>query len=130
MSNQLILALGWLLGQAMYGFIKAYTLQKTNENLTAKEALSVVFAKSALPYGIAFLTLLIGLFLMPEFFKNVLDADDKGHSPAWAQTVVTWFRASSIVFGFAAQYGALFLFGNIEKKTKGFIDSKLPADEV
>ena len=124
MNNYTILCIGWLLGQLAYNAIKVHELQKNNEALSYRDAAVIVFWKGIGTTLIAFSGLLIILFLMPEFFRNVMEVDDKGKSPGWAQTIVTWLRASSVAFGLLAQYIVVWLAGSLKKTTERFINQK------
>ena len=124
MNNYTILIIGWLIGQFAYNCIKTHELQKGHEELTYRDAAVIVFWKGIGTTLIAFSGLLIALFIMPEFFKNVMTVDDAGKSPGWPQTIVTWLRASSVAFGLLAQYIVVWVAGGLKNTTERFIKNK------
>lgn len=124
MNNYTVLCIGWLIGQFAYNCIKTHELQKEHAELSYRDAAVVVFWKGIGTTLIAFAGLLIALFIMPEFFKNVMTNDDVNKSPGWAQTIVNWLRASSVAFGLLAQYIVVWLAGGLKKTTERFINNK------
>jgi len=105
MNNYLILTIGWFLGQAAVSAVKAIGIQQKQPQLGYLDAGRIVFVQGFGSYVIGLIALLIGLFAMPDFFKNVLTLDDQNGIKAGSQlsVIVKWFRISSVGFGVAAQ---------------------------
>lgn len=131
MNNYAILVLGWFLGQTAYAFKKSWEIQRNKPSVSFRDALNMHFTKETASFAFAFVILLIGLFVLPNFIDMDITKDDiKNMEVAkWKVYFVNFIRVIAIVFGYLCQNLGWFFFGKSEKILQAQADSegiKLP----
>ncbi len=120
MNNYVILALGWILGQAAYLCVKSWDIQKKNESVDFKHALSLLFSKETAAWFFGFVMLLIIMFVLSDFIDlNITKEDVKNMEVAkWKVYLINFQRTVAVVFGFVCQRFGYAFFGRTEKILK------------
>lgn len=105
MNNYASLIIAFFIGQAAVSSVKALMIEAKNPLINYGDAFKIVFVKSIGSYIVGAVAIVAALFLMPEFFKNVLELDDAKKLPDGSKMafVVKWFRLTALFFGIAAQ---------------------------
>lgn len=106
MSNYLIIAIGWIVGQTAYGSVSAYIIQKDLPNITYWKAAQVYFSKEFGMFVMAFSALLIALFIFPDFFDPKMSRAELKTKAALtiAERMILYLRVSSVVVGALSQH--------------------------
>lgn len=117
MKNYIILVIGWILGQIAYAFKKSWEIQRNKPNVTFKEALTIHFTKETASFGFAFIILLIGLFILPNFINMDLTQEDVKNLEVakWKVYFINFLNVVAVVFGYLCQNIGWFFFGKSEK---------------
>lgn len=131
MNNYLIILIGWILGQTAYAFKKSWEIQRNRPGVSFKDALNMHFTKETASFAFAFVILLIGLFILPNFIDMDITKDDLKNLEVakWKVYFVNFLRVIAIVFGYLCQNLGWFFFGKSEKILQAQADKdgiKLP----
>lgn len=131
MNNYLIILIGWILGQTAYAFKKSWEIQRNRPGVSFKDALHMHFTKETASFAFAFVILLIGLFVLPNFIDMDITKDDLKNLEVakWKVYFVNFLRVIAIVFGYLCQNLGWFFFGKSEKILQAQADQagiKLP----
>lgn len=131
MNNYVILIFGWFLGQAAYAFKKSWEIQRNKPNVSFQGALKMHFTKETASFAFAFVILLIGLFVLPNFIDMDITKEDLKNMEAakWKVYFVNFLNVIAVVFGYLCQNIGWFFFGKSEKILQAQADSegiKLP----
>lgn len=126
MNNYAILCIAFLLGQASVSSVKALMVEAKNPLINYGEAFKIVFKKSIGSYIVGVVAVWVAIFLMPEFFKNVLELDDAKKLPEGSKMafVVKWFRFSAYIFGIGAQTILIATIYKVNEAVAKLIDKK------
>lgn len=131
MNNYLIIFVGWILGQTGYAFKKSWEIQRNRPGVSFKDALKMHFTKETASFAFAFVILLIGLFVLPNFIDMDITKEDLKNLEVakWKVYFVNFLRVIAVFFGYLCQNLGWFFFGKSEKILQAQADQdgiKLP----
>lgn len=116
MNNYFVLIGGWALGQLALIVLRAWDIQRKKDNLNLESAVKMVLNKESASWVFGIVMLLIALFLMPEAYKQAIDADNNMKPLSkWQLELINRTRYYSIPFGVFCQLIGLFIFGKGKK---------------
>jgi hypothetical protein len=106
MSNYIILAIGWVVGQTAYGSVSAYIIQKDMPGIDYWQALKIYFKKEVGSFAMAFSALLVLMFIFPDFFDPAVSRADLKNKEAltFVERMILYLRVSSVVVGGLSQH--------------------------
>ena len=113
----MIVAVGWVIGQAIYATKKSWDLQRANADLSFRDALTLYFSKETAAFAFGFLIFCAALFMLPDFINMDITRDDLRNTEVvkWKKYFIYFLRGISVVFGYLCQNLGYYLFGKSEK---------------
>lgn len=112
MSNYIIIAFGWIVGQIAYGSVSAYIIQKDIPSITYWKAAKIYFTKEVGMFVMALAALLLALFIFPDFFDPSVSRADLKNKTALTlvERFILYLRVSSVIVGALSQHILYVLF--------------------
>ena len=105
--NYIIIFLGWLLGQMILKVANAIRIQKSSKYATGfREALTIFVKRDPGPTIMAFVILMVAIFLLPEAIAHSIhegEETDVVHNKTITH-VLSWLRFYSIGFGIISEF--------------------------
>lgn len=125
MNNYFILMIGWVIGQAAWACIRSWDIQRKIDNISFTDALKIVYGKETAASVFGVVMLAAALFLMPDLYRQTLDADNNLKPlSGWQQNIITYMRISSILFGAVCQLIGYYFFGRAAKYIRDKADKE------
>lgn len=112
MSNYIIIAFGWIVGQIAYGSVSAYIIQKDLSGINYWKAAKIYFTKEVGMFVMALAALLLALFIFPDFFDPTVSRADLKNKAALTivERFILYLRVSSVIVGALSQHILYVLF--------------------
>lgn len=101
MNNYFIICMGWLIGQAAFTVISAYLLQIDKPNIDYPTALKVFVKSETGNYAIAFVGLIIAMFVFKDYIDPKITRDQllQIEHKTFVQKAILYSRTASVAYG-------------------------------
>jgi hypothetical protein len=106
MSNYIIIALGWIVGQTAYGSVSAYIIQKDLDGINYWKAAKIYFTKEFGMFMIALAALFVLLFIFPDYFDGTIKRSDLLSKEVLTlkEKIIFYQRTAAVIVGGLCQH--------------------------